>query len=241
LLLHWDGTTWSKVSLPWSTRGLGIDHVVATGSSSVWAVGTRFGTSPTSGKPVETSVLEYWDGERWHAVRAPFGPDDPVRGFTATSGRDAWAVGSASERSRGRVYTDALAAHWNGSGWKLAPVPNRAGGSNSHLQSVVAVRPDDVWAFGSSWTQAQTAVALFEHWDGRSWTVMPGAAPDFGSGWLTAASDGTAWAVNPSSCDNVLVRWDGTAWVYASHPQDRRLFPQARSLPRCTASGGFTR
>ena len=242
LVLHWDGAAWHRVHLPWAVPGLTLDQVVVVGPSSVWVAGNRY-QDRRRNNDVDTPILEYWDGARWHAVRAPFGPHDPFADFTATSGSDAWAVGSY--RSRRSPFSRPLAAHWNGSDWQIAPVPNRAGKQrDSYFMDVVAVRSNDVWAVGQSWWGAKTA-ALLEHWDGQNWQVMPGAAPQIeGGAGLAVANDGTAWAIASSSCDNIVLRWNSDVWAVSSHPQDRSLDPHLPNLPqyrlpRCKPLGGW--
>jgi len=214
LLLHWDGSVWSVVAVPWVGRP-GFDaKVVTTGPTDVWVVaGDRIG---------------HWDGSRWRGIPAPFGPYDPLAGFTATSSSDAWAVGSYRS-SRGAGGSQTLAAHWNGRTWQIAPTPNLSSGAD--LEDVVAVRPNDVWAIGGSQSsigggrKQRGPFALFEHWDGRNWKTMPGVMPPRGMWeWVSsvgASEDGSAWAVGGCYFDNVIARWNGSAWAVAPHPPDR--------------------
>lgn len=229
LVLHWDGSSWSVVATPWSKRfRLGI-KVVTSGPDDVWI--------DDSGR------IEHWDGTSWRSIPAPFGPRDPLRGLSVISADDAWAVGSYSSRR----HSLTLAAHWDGHSWQIAPTPNRS--TDSDLNDVVAVAPDDVWAVGSSasimffshGSSERGPNALFEHWDGRRWTVMPGVTPSTwgGSPLLAATADGTAWATGNCRFDNVLAGWNGSAWAVVSHPSDRRWYPHTPArvrrivLPEC--------
>ncbi|MDX6479839.1 MAG: hypothetical protein QOG85_349 [Gaiellaceae bacterium] len=246
LLLHWDGATWRTIRLPWAAPGLSLDRVVATGPSSVWAVGTHTDWTNRKGVYLDRSILEYWDGVRWHDVRAPFGPDDPIADFSATSGSDAWAVGSYSlGEARQVAFAGALAAHWNGSEWQITPVPNREGANNSWLFAVAAARSDDAWAVGVSEhntrKHGEEPVLLLEHWDGTSWYATPGPALSTWDGYgfrIAAAADGSALAVGSSDCDNVVLRWAGGSWTLSRHPPDRVALGRTQ-LPRCTSLGGF--
>jgi hypothetical protein len=221
LLLHWNGAIWSAVALPWARPGLvNYARVIADGPADVWVL--------------VNSQIEHWDGTSWRSVPAPFGPRDPLTAFSATSADDAWAVGSY----RKGKHSQTLAAHWDGQLWQIAPTPNR--GTDSNLTDVVAVSPDDAWAVGKSeWLKfvgggvhGRFLGALFEHWDGRSWKVMPGAVPQVWAGFpfLGAAADGTAWAIGSCYIDNALMRWSGSAWTIATHPPDqhRRVGWKAR-------------
>jgi hypothetical protein len=219
LLLHWDGASWSSVDAPWIKPGAGEGTtVVATAPDDVWVV-------------VAGSRIEHWDGITWTHVPSPFGPLDPPAAFDATSADDAWAVGSYRQSRHSRV----LAAHWDGQSWQISPAQSR--NSDSWLSQVVAVAPDDVWAMGEResvhygrcghrcWSESATdPIPLLEHWDGHGWKVMPGGKPYlwfYGDVGLAAAADGTASAFGSCLSDNVLMRWDGSAWKVVRHPPDQ--------------------
>jgi hypothetical protein len=226
LLLHWDGASWREQSLPWARRGRILDKVVATGPSSVWALSRG---QQDSRRP---SLIEHWNGTRWQAVPAPFGPNDPITGFSATAWNNAWAVGSYAQGGTKWVkYSHPLAAHWNGHSWRLTHVPDRPGNNDSALIDVAAVRSDDAWAIGDSQRldlhgdgslSTNGIVALLLHWDGRSWQVMSGVAPPIYDGIpaITAAADGSAWAIGDCYIDSLIVEWTNGAWEMASHPRD---------------------
>ncbi|HZS30262.1 MAG TPA: hypothetical protein VFA37_03285 [Gaiellaceae bacterium] len=261
LLLHWDGAAWRRVALPWERPGVVVDRLAAT-PTGVWAVAS--GQEEEMPKHVGPAILvEYWNGERWQSVRAPFGPSDPIAGFGATSGQDAWAVGSYAEGGLPEYdasYSHPLAAHWNGERWQVAPVPDLPGHNDSALLDVVAVRPGDAWALGVSehltvtkqgfgaTIEATQPVALVERWDGRRWRVTSGSTPEVWGGvgaydlGLTVAKDGAAWAIVKNYCDNVVIRWTGSAWTVDPHPRDRQWRPglplriRRRGLPRCATA-----
>lgn len=244
LLLHWNGVAWRRQPLPWGRIGMGLEKVVATGTSSLWVVSQPTGVFPRS-------VLEQWNGSGWRAVPAPFGPDDPLLGFSATAGNDAWAVGSYAQHLNGAVRARPLAAHWDGAAWRFTPIPPRRGNNASVLADVVAVRPDDAWAIGQIQPvrpdEAIEPVFFFLHWDGRSWKAAPGSARSgfFSSPKVGAARDGTAWAVGNCGDDNVVLGWNGSSWKVTPHPGDLRWSPGVPARSRhgvntcaATVSGG---
>ncbi len=93
------------------------------------------------------------------------------------------------------------------------------------LVAMSAVATDDIWAAGvrfvTQHTNDEPTQALFEHWDGRQWTIVP--SPDVGSdgAWLSAidmTSPTDGWAVGryapvaPPSKGPLVEHWDGTRW-----------------------------
>jgi hypothetical protein len=64
----------------------------------------------------------------------------------ATSGRNAWAVGSYGSGPSTRV----LIEHWNGTTWQQVPSPDNAG--TSSLYGVAATSATNPWAVGQTST-----------------------------------------------------------------------------------------
>ena len=92
LLEHWNGTTWSPVSLPdpGFTPGPG-ESLSASSATDIWLVGTSFNTT------TETTIAEalHFNGTTWSVVpmQQP-GTNTPTIGaVTAISAGNAWAVG----------------------------------------------------------------------------------------------------------------------------------------------------
>src|SRR5205823_5924533 len=84
-------------------------------------------------------------------VSPPFGLHDPLADFSATGWNDAWPVGSyGAGGNEYEKYSYPLAAHWDGSGWTITPVPNLFGDNDAQLDSVVAAGRGDAWAIGES-------------------------------------------------------------------------------------------
>jgi hypothetical protein len=246
LLLHWNGTSLTRVALPWMRPGLELDKVVATSPSSVWVVSTGY-QRYANWIPI---VVEHWNGTRWRKVPAPFGAGDFISGFSASAGNDAWAVGSyAHGGNTAAKYSHSLAAHWDGQRWQITPVPNPPGSNNATLTNVAAVQPDDAWAIGLSQSldlegrdgfSASAPAGLLEHWDGRNWHYVPGAPKLIGRDGteqsLAAAPDGSAWVIGSCGVDNVVARFTGGTWVTAPHPPDMHW---RTGLPARQRSGGL--
>jgi hypothetical protein len=105
------------------------------------------------------------------------------------------------------------------------------GKSDNSLGGVAASSPTDVWAVGDYLPDAAGAnpdatLTLAEHWDGKSWSVVPtpNAGPNVNAFYGAAASQGQAWAVgerlNAAYEDRALVEsWNGSAWSIDAVPQ----------------------
>jgi hypothetical protein len=117
-------------------------------------------------------------------------------GASASSGTNAWAVGSYYN---GSAY-QTLIEHWNGKAWKVVPSPSP--GTGPSLSSVAATSSTNVWAVGTTNTRTQS---LIEHWNGTAWTVQTGPAEGELDG-VAATSASDAWAVGfDQSFGNTLI------------------------------------
>ena len=91
--LHYDGSTWKKVTLPGAADGSGLSGVSVVSSGDVWAVGNQDGTL-RSGFAVWRTFTEHWDGSAWSIVPSPNDSrHDNFLVAAAASGGRIWAFG----------------------------------------------------------------------------------------------------------------------------------------------------
>jgi hypothetical protein len=146
-----------------------------------------------------------------------------LSGVAGTSRKDVWAVGSYN--SNGAYKT--LIEHWNGTRWSVARSPNPASGSHttSTLSSVVALTPNNAWAFGFYEKRTTSFRTLIEHWDGVRWKVVP--SPNSGAGENAllggvARSRTDIWTVgyrhDPGHRRTLTERWKGAKWSTVTSP-----------------------
>jgi hypothetical protein len=85
LALHWNGTTWKRVTSPGSGS---LKSVAVTSASNAWALQGRKGALR-------------WDGHKWQTVATPVlvGATYSLSGIAARSAGTAWAVGTVSNGS----------------------------------------------------------------------------------------------------------------------------------------------
>ena len=183
-----------------------LDAVTATSARNAWAVGSYFNALSTRGH----SLIERWDGTTWSVQPSPSPGDfDDLVAVTATSTRDAWALGDYSYAGG---PDQPVMEHWDGVAWKAQAIP-----SEWTLESIVATSPASAWAVGSISDQP-----LIAHWDGRAWKVAPSPdLGDVGGGLLgvAALSPGNAWAVGYSGASALIEHWNGRAWRLTRVPQ----------------------
>ena len=156
--------------------------------------------------------------------------DNELRGITALSATDAWAVGSSFDAAEGRTHP--LTEHWDGATWTVVQSPPV--GASGELSSVDGITPTTAWAVGSFTTSSRVGDiphALVQRWDGTAWGIVETAAPDVGRYVSTVAKDvlaltqGDAWAVGywssvPDGPPSPLIEhWDGRVWEVIAGPE----------------------
>jgi hypothetical protein len=209
VLEHWDGHTWSFV--PAYNKGVTVlNSIAAAGANDIWAVGEDLSTGVAM-------FTEHFDGKKWTYFPGAGGFFSATfQGVTVLSPTDAWAVGYESTQNGQPPQT--LVQHWNGSTWSVVTSPNRdPKGSpilTNTLNSVAARSTKDITAVGL-WTWypgSGTTRSLFEHYDGKKWSVEDGPSQLESRNnatanellGVTAIEGGGLWAVgngaNPPTC-----------------------------------------
>lgn len=221
LVLHWNGTRWSRVRSP-SPAGRGdnvLSGVSAVSADDIWAVG--YHSSPF----VESATLTvHWDGRQWSTVPSPNPShrfDNVLAGVSARTATDVWAVGSFSSSA---TTSSTLVVRWNGKRWSrpTSPSPGRL---DNRLLGVSISSARDVWAVGSSSSLPTQSENLIVHWNGNRWSAVAG--PDLGGAdsslfSISADSRTDAWAVG--SIDSgptqatLTLHWDGRGWEHVPSP-----------------------
>ena len=219
LIEHWNGKQWQIVSSPNVGIGSSLNMVAAVSATSIWAVGDFINANGN-----EQTLIEQWNGTHWIVVSSPSpgSSGNELRGVSADSSNDVWAVG---DYSNSNSPENTLIEQWNGSQWSIIKSPDVAQYSNS-LLSVTALSATNVWAVGYSEAEL-TANTLVEHWNGSQWSVVPGPNPgsafDFLYG-VRAVSATNIWAVGTYANNRygpyhtLTERWNGNRWEVFSSP-----------------------
>jgi hypothetical protein len=148
--------------------------------------------------PVRQAVIEHWNGQGWAARRVPPGlsGSSQLNAVAAIAGDDVWTVGWSGSLSDVITHSRALIEHWNGRRWTVVPSPS-VGLPIAILRGLAAGSTDDVWAVGEQeGPSAGSERALIEHWNGRSWSVVPVPEPPGSSlAAVASVSRHDVWAV----------------------------------------------
>jgi hypothetical protein len=122
VLLHWDGSAWTRFDAPVETMNVELRTVVARASDDVFAAGVAFNTDFPGGGAPEAYVLHY-DGVEWTRVEnSELAVESQFFAGAIDGNDDLWLVGRANEFSleglaqRGDSCADACPADVTGDG-----------------------------------------------------------------------------------------------------------------------------
>jgi alpha-tubulin suppressor-like RCC1 family protein len=208
-----------------TVTGLSGVTAIAAGGDSALALAASGGTAPAT---VTGPVSSPWRvaGGLVNPVSSDGLTDDVLRGVSAASATDAWAVGASNDLADPQP----LAERWDGHAWHNVPVPLPAGGTTGRLGGVLALSPSSVWAVGNTnQTSGGEGATLIEHFNGTAWSVVPSPDPETGSGTFdelfaiagTSASD--LWAAGTFGVDGefsamLFEHWNGKVWSFVPPP-----------------------
>jgi hypothetical protein len=175
----------------------GLQRAAASSATDIWAVG-------------QSTI--HFDGSSWTAFPAPMIHGDNTSyldGVVTVSPTEAWAGGVVGI---GTANPNQVIERWDGTKWSVFPGPKFNTGDQPAIWDMTAVSPSDIWAVGSLLVSNSLLDALFEHWDGTSWTVQPGAFHGF---FRAASADASndVWAVGYNGNSTFSEHYDGTNWT----------------------------
>ncbi len=171
MVQHWDGSSWSIVPPPAPPGGVSINFsgtrvhdIAAIASDDVW-FGGQWGEPNAVGSVTWRPLAMHWDGSGLTVYPTPVVYDGAygfnLVKFSVLASNDIWAV---CQKTVGDTRKNVI-LHWDGSSWSLAGAPDSL--IPRELTEIVAIAPNDVWAFGhSKWPTVPYGL----HWDGSSWT-----------------------------------------------------------------------
>jgi hypothetical protein len=144
LVLHWNGRAWKRARTP-NVRAGRLSSIAATSFHNAWAVG-------------DPHLVLHWNGRTWRHIKIPkLGADSRLKGVTAISRRNTWAVGYFETPNNGfRISM----LHWNGKAWRRVASPDPSS-TLDLLDAVAATSSTNIWAVGAyNGSDEQQALAL---------------------------------------------------------------------------------
>jgi hypothetical protein len=217
---HWDGTVWSRLTIPSPGTLDGLHDVHFVADNDAWLVGTTYNGTQND------SLALRWNGSTLSRVATPNGSTGPNVGndLTGVGGNasDLWAVGNTGT---GPNFTPMI-LHWNGSVWSSVAVPANPGAGPYLLNAVSRVSASDAWAVGEfrNSTPGKDIPMVF-HWNGAVWSNVAGV-PDPGSSTtqllsVKAFSTTDVWAVGFTTNahrESLVLHWNGATWTRITTP-----------------------
>ncbi|HEV8223173.1 MAG TPA: PASTA domain-containing protein [Streptosporangiaceae bacterium] len=218
LILHWNGSNWTRQTSPTPAGAdgllLGVDALSAT---DVWAVG-QSGNGPN-----EVPLALHFNGTRWVQRTVPPPADGTHQVFSTVSGAsgsDVWALGSTFGSP-----THPVLYHWNGRAWAPQAFPVPAPGQ---ISGIAAVSATSVWAAGYVPGANGRRQTLVMHWDGSGWSQAQAPNPggtnfDNALSGMASSSASDVWAsgwYDEGSGHTVpfVLHYDGSSWAAANLP-----------------------
>lgn len=113
----------------------------------------------------------------------------------------------------------------------------------SSLDGVTCVSADDCWAVGS-YHNGSHYQPLFEHWDGRSWSVFisPGIGSDSSLSDIHCLSSVVCWSVGArydqvaGRLKTLIERWNGFSWSIVDSPNATTFEPNQLNTITCNSA-----
>jgi hypothetical protein len=198
-----------------------LQAVAATSTSDAWAVGWYCRRlCKALARPVRPLIL-HWNGRSWSRAKIGVEAAAQLAAVTASSSRDAWAVGNLTTSS-GTVKT--LSLHWNGFRWSQIPSPSPGGYAGSWLTGVSqASRTGSLWAIGY-YNTPRGPRGLFMYWSrsrSRWIRVNSTAIRDRANLTSVATARGArpeAGGFNAQRDTTLAYQWTGRRWVKQAAP-----------------------
>jgi hypothetical protein len=222
LLEHWNGTSWSLVTVPVPTNGSGesITSLAGTSSSDVWAIGQYFNTIDNE----DENLTMHYDGASWAVVPIPSDTSsfNYLTGISEAATGDAWAVGYDENVSTGDVTPEVM--HWNGSVWSSV-TSYVISSAASLITGVDAFGPFNVYT-GGYWSNGSAFQVQGAHYNG-AWTLP--STPDMGSksnvfNALVGNAGTNLWGIGEwndgTNYQSLAEHWNGSAWTIVPSPDN---------------------
>jgi hypothetical protein len=237
---RWNGAAWHAQPTPDPARASGnyLGGVSCPRSSDCTAVGQGNG----DGTPI--TLGERWRDGRWRlqAVPSPAGAaENQLNGIACPATGRCLAVGTVGPT---RGVSSAEALRWNGTRWRIQPIPTVPGAS---LSALSCASPSACMAVGGS-----DSGVLAERWNGARWRILPAPTPKgavfSGLGGVSCLSPSFCMAAGAYSTSSspdgpfksLAERWNGKKWAIVPSPNPAGAVQTFLGSVSCTSPSACT-
>jgi hypothetical protein len=237
---RWNGTAWHAQPVPNPARASTnyLSGVSCPAASDCTAAGQGNG----DGTPFPLG--ERWRNGRWRlqAVPAPVGAaENQLNGIACPATGRCLAVGNAGPT---RGVSSAEALQWNGTRWRIQPMPTVPGAFPS---AVSCAKASACMAVGGS-----DSGVLAERWNGTRWRILPAPTPTgavfSGLGGISCLSPSFCMASGAYSTSSspdgpfksFTERWNGKKWAIVPSPNPPGAVQTFLGAVSCTAPSACT-
>jgi len=152
-----------------------------------------------------------------------------LQGVSVLSPQNIWTAGAWWTG----VTVNPMVQHWTGSAWTAADLPELPAGS--YLGAIDALSGANVWAVGSTASEASLSPPSVVHYDGSTWRTVETPAPPAGKhvdlDGLDMRTAGDGWAVGDVATldgpeittEPLILHWRGGRWSTSPVPASAPL------------------
>jgi hypothetical protein len=240
------GSTWTIEPTP-NPAGAEVSVLSAVSCSSGRAC-TAVGSHTSSLSSPGSALAERWNGVSWliqPTAEVDGAASSELVGVSCASASACTAVGSAFDTAGSRDVN--LAETWNGKSWRVQPIPNPNGATDSTLYAVSCSSASACTAVGVYDNAAGFPRAMAERWNGTAWRIQAIPQPAkrtwfFGVSCSAArACAGVGYQNNGTGDAQPFAEaWNGAQWRALTVPLPHSAPGGAFSAVSCTSPSACT-
>jgi hypothetical protein len=206
LMLHWNGSAWSRVTGPSVLTGAGqLTAITVVNSKDAWAAGF-------TGNPLKTihTLLLHWNGRAWSQITSPAPVKDGELSAVTATAKGGFAAGFYYT---GEAATDYWTLSFRLAGSKWSRVAAKT--NNAAFDGVATTTAGTTWATANAVGMITGGLA---RWTGGKWkwTSFPVQGQYHALNGIAAGPRGIALAVgtnnNFPSTPALAMKWTGSRW-----------------------------
>lgn len=201
ILYHWDGTTWTPVTLPAHSSSVQLGSMAAS-AGNLWISGIEH----VAGAATLRGVIYHLSGSTWARQRIVYthGVNSQIVSLTVSKAGSLWAVGSIASRSD-PTHLMPLVLHYTGGAWRQQPTPKQR--AKQVRLTDIGVSRGQEWAVGVLVRRVHSYAQVWHRSHGH-WTIatVPGPRDSATLGVVSPDAQGGAWAAGSAQSRSAGLR-----------------------------------